>query len=81
MTPFTKPDRPWRLGDGRRPPGTATAAAKLGIDVSGLDAASIASAVKSEHERRWKEEHREVIETTNAWVEKNGLPLAKYRLF
>ena len=29
----------------------------------------------------WIEENREAIEGWNAWVEKNGLPLERYRAF
>jgi antitoxin CcdA len=29
----------------------------------------------------WIEENRAAIEASNAWVEKHGLPLAKYRQF
>lgn len=30
---------------------------------------------------RWLEENREAIESWNAWLERNGLPLASKRLF
>lgn len=32
-------------------------------------------------ERQWLEENAEAIKSINEWVEKNGLPLEKYRLF
>jgi len=32
-------------------------------------------------ENQWVQENREAIESSNAYVEKNGLPLAKYRMF
>jgi hypothetical protein len=35
----------------------------------------------SEAGRRWQEENAEAIKSINEWVEKNGLPLAKYRMF
>jgi post-segregation antitoxin (ccd killing protein) len=31
--------------------------------------------------QKWREESREAMESSNAWVEKHGLPLAKYRQF
>lgn len=31
--------------------------------------------------RKWLEENAEAIKSLNEWVEKNGLPLAKYRPF
>lgn len=60
---------------------TVAAAKELGINVSQACEAGLAAAVKKERERRWKEEHWEAIQANNAWVEKNGLPLEKYRLF
>ena len=35
----------------------------------------------SEEGRKWQEENAEAIKSMNEWVEKNGLPLAKYRAF
>ncbi len=35
----------------------------------------------SEAGRKWQEENAEAIKSINEWVEKNGLPLAKYRQF
>lgn len=29
----------------------------------------------------WKRENAEAIKSSNEWVEKNGLPLEKYRMF
>lgn len=37
--------------------------------------------VISEEGRKWQEENAEAIKEWREWVEKNGLPLAKYRLF
>lgn len=53
----------------------------LGINISRTAEAGIADAVRKEKERRWKEENREAIESSNRWVDKHGLPLAKYRQF
>jgi len=39
-----------------------------------------ASLAKSKAER-WKRENTEALESSNAYVEKHGLPLAKYRQF
>jgi antitoxin CcdA len=73
--------------------GTARKAANLSIDVKVLADAKaldinvsraaemgIAEAVKAEKGRRWLEENRGALESSNAWVEKHGLPLAKFRL-
>ena len=58
-----------------------TAARELGVNVSRASPDGVAAAVKAERERRWLEENREAIRSQNEWIEKNGLPLAKYRLF
>ncbi len=55
---------------------TVELADDLGIDVQAV----CEKALRAEVERRYKEEHREAFEQWNAWVEENGLPLAKYRL-
>jgi antitoxin CcdA len=31
--------------------------------------------------QRWLDENKEAIDSSNAYVEKNGLPLAQYRQF
>jgi antitoxin CcdA len=53
----------------------------LSVNISRAAEGGIAEAVKAEKERRWREENREAIESWNAWVQVNGLPLAKYRQF
>ena len=35
---------------------------------------------RSKRAEQWLEENREALDSWNAWVEKHGLPLAKYRL-
>ena len=56
-------------------------AKKLGINISRVAEESIAKAVTEEKTRMWKIENREAIEALNDYVERNGLPLAKYRQF
>jgi antitoxin CcdA len=53
----------------------------LEINVSRAAETGIAEAVRAEKNRRWLAENREALESSNAWVEKHGLPLAKYRQF
>ena len=53
----------------------------LGVNVSRAAEAGLAMHLKAEKERRWKEENREAIDAANAWVEANGLPLEKHRMF
>lgn len=59
----------------------ATEARALGLDPDAIAQKAIRDAIKAEKERRWLEENREAIEAQNAWVEKHGVPLAKYRMF
>lgn len=48
----------------------------------GLDPAAIlAEAVRAEKTRRWQAENAAAIAAQHEWVEKNELPLAKYRMF
>lgn len=53
----------------------------LQVNISRAAETGIADAVRKEKERRWKEENREAIESSNRWVSEHGLPLAKYRQF
>lgn len=56
-------------------------ARELGLNMSRLAETAIASAAKIERNRIWREENREALEAYAEEVEKNGLPLAKYRTF
>jgi antitoxin CcdA len=57
------------------------AAKELDINVSQACERGLAADVKAAREARWLEENREAIESSNAYVEKYGLPLARFRLF
>lgn len=59
----------------------ADEARTLGLDPDAIAAKAVQDAIRAEKERRWIEENREAIEAQNAWVERHGLPLAKYRMF
>jgi antitoxin CcdA len=61
--------------------GVIAAAREAGLNLSQVCETALREAARTEAGRRWKEENREAIEANNAWVEKHGLPLAKYRLF
>ena len=56
-------------------------ARELGLNMSRLAETAIASAAKIERNRIWREENREALEAYAEEVEKNGLPLSKYRTF
>lgn len=53
----------------------------LGINMSRAAEQGIAKAISAEKTRRWQEENKAAIESSNDYVKRNGLPLAKYRLF
>ncbi|MBO9714091.1 type II toxin-antitoxin system CcdA family antitoxin [Sphingomonas sp.] len=76
------------IGSGKRKPvnlsldtGVVEAARAAGLNLSQVCEAALREASRKERERAWQEENREAIEANNAWVEKHGLPLAKYRMF
>lgn len=52
-------------------------ARRLNIPVADRSEEQVRFAVRE----AWIEENREAIESWNAWVEKNGLPLERYRAF
>lgn len=56
-------------------------AKELGINVSRASEEGLAREVKAERERRFKEENAEAFEAWNSYVEKNGLPLERFRQF
>ena len=58
-----------------------TQAKDLKINLSRAAEDGIAQAIKAERERLWRIENAEAIAASNAYVEKHGLPLQKYRQF
>ena len=56
------------------------AARDLGINISRVAEDALRVAVKAERERRWLEDNREAIESSNAWFEEHGLPFAELRV-
>jgi antitoxin CcdA len=59
--------------------GLIAEAKALDINVSRAAEEGLARAVAAEKTRRWKEENREALGAWNAYVEKEGLPLADLR--
>ena len=61
---------------------TLVAEAKsLGVSISRASNRGLEEAVKVARAERWLAENRRSLAASNAWVEANGLPLAKHRLF
>jgi len=56
-------------------------AKELGINVSRASEEGLAREVKAERERRFKEDNAEAFDEWNRFVEKNGLPLERFRQF
>lgn len=52
-------------------------ALRLKVDITGRSEDQVRQAVR----QAWIEENREAIDGWNAWTEKNGLPLERYRAF
>lgn len=53
----------------------------LGINISQASNWGLEEAVKKARAEKWLKENREALESSNSWMEANGLPFAKYRLF
>lgn len=56
-------------------------AKSLHINISQAAEAGLAHAVAERRAELWLEANREALESSNAYVEQNGLPLAAYRSF
>lgn len=56
-------------------------AKELGVNISLASARGLEQAVKEARAERWLEENRAALESSNEWMEANGLPLADLRLF
>ncbi|MFC3441307.1 type II toxin-antitoxin system CcdA family antitoxin [Sphingobium rhizovicinum] len=56
-------------------------AKELGINLSRACEEALRKEIAAERGRRWQEENAAGIAASNAYVEKYGLPLEKYRMF
>ncbi len=56
-------------------------AKELHINISQAAEIGVAKAVAEKKSQIWQAENKKAFECWNAYVEKNGLPLAKYRGF
>jgi len=57
------------------------AAKTLSIDLSQTLEVSLRAAVRAKRTELWLAENRAALESYNAWVAKNGLPLDRFRSF
>jgi antitoxin CcdA len=53
----------------------------LGMNISASVDALLAKEVQKRYRERWNDENKAAIEHYNARIEREGLPLAKYRSF
>ena len=53
----------------------------FGVNISQAAEAGLSRAVKEAKSAAWTRENAKALEMSNLWVEKNGLPLKKYRPF
>jgi antitoxin CcdA len=53
----------------------------LDINISRAAEEGIAKAVADAKSERWRAENRQALQSSNAFVEANGLPLERYRQF
>jgi len=53
----------------------------LGINMSRSAETGIAQAIVDEKSRLWLLENADALKSSNEYVKRNGLPLAKYRVF
>ena len=56
-------------------------ARELGMNLSATVDALLAEEVKKRYWERWNTENKDAIEHYNARIEREGLPLARYRTF
>lgn len=62
-------------------PGLLTEARELGVNVSRAAETGLREAVRAAKAEAWRRENAAAIESANAWVAENGLPLERYRQF
>ncbi len=53
----------------------------LGINVSRACERGLVEQIAEERGRRWLEENRDAIKASNDYIEKHGVPLARFRQF
>jgi len=53
----------------------------LGINVSQACENGVVAEISIKRREKWLEENMAAIISNNEWIDKHGLPLAKYRLF
>ena len=75
---FTAPKRPTNVS---LPADLVEEAKRLGINLSQACEAALSEQVNITKREQWLSENMAALESSNAYVEKHGLPLARYRQF
>ena len=78
LRPDSSPKRPTNLNLNGK---VLDMARELGMNISQTVDALLAEEVQRRYWARWNEQNKEAIDTYNARIEREGLPLAKYRTF
>ena len=53
----------------------------FGVNISQAAEAGLRRAVAEARAEQWRRDNAEAVESSNRWVEDNGLPLARHRRF
>lgn len=61
--------------------GLVSEAKRLGINLSRACEQGLVALIAEERGRRWREDNADALAASSAFVEKNGLPLARLRQF
>jgi antitoxin CcdA len=56
-------------------------AKELGVNLSQACEKGLVAEIATKRREKWIAENMHALESSNVWVEKNGLPFAKYRMF
>jgi antitoxin CcdA len=73
---FTAPKKPTNVS---LPADLVSEAKKLGINVSQACETGLVTEVRKALGEQWKRDNMEAMESSNEYVRKHGLPLARYR--
>lgn len=81
MTAAVRKAAPKRATNVSLPSSLIEEARRLNVNISQACERGLEDEVRKALREAWLDENREAIQASNAWVEKHGLPLAKYRQF
>lgn len=56
-------------------------AKELGVPLSAAAEAGVRQAVQDIKQAQWVKQNKDSLDSYNAWIERNGLPLEKARMF